>query len=173
MQFRERRRVIQVIRTTYDPGLKRGRAEVVGRIDKATLAPTEKLLRDCSADEAGEVWRYLAERSTSLHDEAVRAGAETLPRQIRVAAEYFRDHSDEDARRFAAEIRAAWTELKAAIRKAGFTKEALADLTPPPRRRPRATAEPPGDGDAPESPQAAPAKRPRKPKTPATPSGDG
>lgn len=171
MQFRERRRVIQVIRTTYDPDLKRGRAEVVGRIDKATLTPAEKLLRDCSPEEAAEVRRYLAERSTSLHDAAVRAGAETLPRQIRTAAEYFRHHDDDEARRFAAEIRAAWTELKSAIRKAGFTKEALADLAPPPRRRSRATP-PPGAGDAPASPPAAPASHPRTPEPPSAPPAD-
>ena len=33
MQFRQRRRVIQVIRTVYDSAIKRGRSELVGRLD--------------------------------------------------------------------------------------------------------------------------------------------
>lgn len=122
MQFRERRRVIQVIRTTYDPELKRGRSEVVGKIDKSTPAITDKLQRTCTPEEVAEIGAYLANRQTTLRTEAVRAGAETLPAQMRAAAEYFRTHRDGDAKVFAAEIRQAWDELKASLRKAGFSK---------------------------------------------------
>lgn len=122
MQFRERRRVIQVIRTTYDPELKRGRSEVVGKIDKSAPAVTDKLQKSCSAEELAEIAGYLANRQTTLRSEAVRAGAETLPAQMRAAAEYFRTHRDGDAKVFAAEIRSAWDELKASLRKAGFSK---------------------------------------------------
>ncbi|WP_448204511.1 hypothetical protein [Azospirillum sp. sgz302134] len=122
MQFRERRRVIQVIRTTYDPDLKRGRSEVLGKIDKAAPAITDKLHKACTPEELSEITTYLATRQNTLRDEAVRAGAETLPAQMRAAAEYFRSHRDEEAKDFAVEIRAAWDELKAAMRKAGFSK---------------------------------------------------
>lgn len=137
MQFRERRRVIQVIRTTYDPELKRGRGEVLGRIDKAAPIVTEKLQKACTPEEIGEVYEYLAVRAVALREEAVRAGAETLPVQIRQAAEYFRTHSDDEARVFAKEIRAAWNELKSAMRKAGFRKE---PPSPPKVRRSRPIA---------------------------------
>lgn len=122
MQFRERRRVIQVIRTTYDPELKRGRSEVVGKIDKAAPAITDKLHKTCSPEELSEIATYLTNRQNMLRTEAVRAGAETLPAQMRAAAEYFRTHRDEEAKDFAVEIRAAWDELKSALRKAGFSK---------------------------------------------------
>ena len=122
MQFRERRRVIQVIRTTYDPDLKRGRSEVVGKIDKAAPTVTDKFQKTCTSDELSEIATYLANRQNSLRNEAVRAGAETLPAQMRAAAEYFRTHRDGEAKVFAAEIRAAWDELKGALRKAGFSK---------------------------------------------------
>ncbi len=122
MQFRERRRVIQVIRTTYDPDLKRGRSEVVGKIDKATPAVTDKLQKACTPEELSEIATYLANRRNSLRNEAVRAGAETLPAQMRAAAEYFRTHRDGEAKIFATEIRLAWDELKGALRKAGFSK---------------------------------------------------
>lgn len=122
MQFRERRRVIQVIRTTYDPEVKRGRSEVLGKIDKAAPAVTDKLNKACTLEELAEITAYLANRQNLLRNEAVRAGAETLPAQMRAAAEYFRTHRDEEAKDFAVDIRAAWDELKAALRKAGFAK---------------------------------------------------
>lgn len=122
MQFRERRRVIQVIRTTYDPELKRGRSEVVGKIDKALPAITDKLQKACTPEERDEVAAYLDNRRNALRNEAVRAGAETLPAQMRAAAEYFLTHRDGEAKEFAAAIRAAWDELKGSLNKAGFSK---------------------------------------------------
>ncbi|MBK4718495.1 hypothetical protein JJL56_06410 [Azospirillum sp. YIM DDC1] len=122
MQFRERRRVIQVIRTVYDPDLKRGRSELVGKIDKAAPAVTDKLQKSCTPEELSEILTYLDDRHNRLRNEAVRAGAETLPAQMREAAEYFRTHRDDDARAFATEIRLAWEELKTALRESGFSK---------------------------------------------------
>jgi len=122
MQFRERRRVIQVIRTTHDPELKRGRSDVVGKIDKSAPAITDKLRNACSPEEQAEIATYLANRQTTLSNEAVHAGAETLPARMRAAAAYFRTHGDEKAGDFAVEIRAAWDDLKSAMRKAGFPK---------------------------------------------------
>ena len=55
MQFRERRRVIQIIRTIYDPALKRGRSEVVGKIDKDAPVISEKLRKSCSMEELAEI----------------------------------------------------------------------------------------------------------------------
>ncbi|OYD84374.1 hypothetical protein [Azospirillum brasilense] len=122
MQFRERRRVIQVIRTVYDPDLKRGRSELIGKIDKAAPVVTDKLQKSCTPEELSEILTYLDDRHNRLRNEAVRAGAETLPAQMREAAEYFRTHRDDDARAFATEIRLAWEELKTALREAGFSK---------------------------------------------------
>ncbi|AWJ88872.1 hypothetical protein Sp245p_03250 [Azospirillum baldaniorum] len=125
MQFRERRRVIQVIRTVYDPDLKRGRSELVGKIDKAAPVVTDRLQKSCTAEELSEILTYLDDRHNRLRNEAVRAGAETLPAQMREAAEYFRTHRDDDARAFATEIRLAWEELKTALRDSGFSKNKL------------------------------------------------
>lgn len=124
MQFRERRRVIQVIRTTYDPELKRGRSEVVGKIDRAAPALSDKLQKNCTPDEFAEVQAWLEARAADQRQAAVRAGAETLPAQMRAAAEYFRSHGGDsgEAASFAAEIRDAWDELRMALRKAGLHK---------------------------------------------------
>lgn len=122
MQFRERRRVIQVIRTTYDPELKRGRSELVGKLDKTAPAITDALRAACTAEELAEVATYLDGRKETQRSAVVRAGAETLPDQMRKAAEYFHTHQGDKALAFAAEIRGAWDELKTAMRKAGFSK---------------------------------------------------
>ncbi|HYH18022.1 MAG TPA: hypothetical protein VD995_05335 [Azospirillum sp.] len=143
MQFRERRRVIQVIRTVYDPGLKRGRSEVVGTLDKAAPAVTEALRAACTAEELEEVGAYLRARLNTQRGAAVRAGAETLPEQMRKAAEYFRTHQDEEALAFAAEIRAAWEPLKEAMRDAGFSKSKVKQGKPKGKKAAEAPATPP------------------------------
>lgn len=117
MQFRERRRVIQVIRTTYDPTLKRGRSTLLGTLDKTAPAVSEPLRAACTAGELEELARYLDGRRGT--------GAESLAEQMRKAAAYFRTHHDAAALAYAAEIRGAWDELKEALRAAGFSKEKL------------------------------------------------
>lgn len=181
MQFRERRRVIQVIRTTYDPELKRGRSEVVGKIDKAAPTVTDKLQKTCTPEELAEIGAYLASRHESQRTEAVRAGAETLPDEMRKAAEYFRTHQGVRAMEFAAEIRAAWDELKAAMRKAGFSKDKVKQrgakaAQPVAQPVDSVVAEAAPAAPAPEAPAAAkPARKPprkpvpKKPAPPATP----
>lgn len=120
MQFRERRRVIQVIRTTYDPALKRGRSELLGTLDKAAPVLTDALRAACTDKELAEIVDYLAGRRGDND-----AGAESLPEQMRKAAAYFHTHRDAAAQTVAAEIRSAWEELKEAMREAGFSKEKL------------------------------------------------
>ena len=68
MQFRERRRVIQIIRTITS-ALKRGRSEVVGKIDKDAPVISEKLRKSCSTEELAEIQTWLAERETALRNQ--------------------------------------------------------------------------------------------------------
>ncbi len=131
MQFRERRRVVQVIRTTYDKKVKRGRSEVLGKIDKVTPKITERLRSVCTSDELAEVERWLTAHQEALREQAIRSGTAGLPDQMRAAAQYFRGKPDDDARLYAAEIRAAWDELKDALRKAGFSRSKLARVRLP------------------------------------------
>jgi len=124
MQFRERKRVIQVIRTTYDPELKRGRSKVVGKIDKAEPVVSDKLRRSCSEEELAEITVWLAQWGENLRSEAVRSGAATLAEQIRHATEFFRSQRSGEAAVWAAEIRAAWGPLEKALRKVDPAKPA-------------------------------------------------
>lgn len=123
MQFRERAKVIQLIRTVYDPAIKRGRAEVVGRMDKTTPVIDAALRQACSPAELAEIEAYLAERAVSLTSEATRNAAEALPAQMRLAESYFTQLGDELAGSLAADIFAAWEDLKKALHKGGFRRD--------------------------------------------------
>lgn len=128
MQFRERRRVIQVIRTVYDKDRKRSRSEVVGKIEKSEPAVSDKLRKRLDGAEIEEVEAWLARRAELQRSEEMRAGAMALPQQMVRAAAYFRACPNEDSAVHAAAIRAGWIELKAALRAAGFSKSRLSKM---------------------------------------------
>jgi hypothetical protein len=137
MQFRERRRVIQVIRTVYDPAVKRGRSEVVGKIDKDTPGIPEKLRRACTQAELTEIEDWLALRETTLRTETIRDDTGALAERMRRATDYFREHAtssketgsagDERAAAHAADIWLAWEDLRKAMRKAGYPQPKLTE----------------------------------------------
>ena len=126
MQFRERSQVIQLIRTVYDPTIKRGRAELVGRIDKQTARIDDALRALCTDDEIREIEAFLEARSALLSHGATRESAARLASQMRLAESYFRSPSDDERAQLAAEIFTAWDDLKKAMQKAGLRKK-----TPP------------------------------------------
>ncbi len=124
MQFRERSQVIQLIRTVYDPKIKRGRSELVGRIDKQAARIDDTLRSVCTRDEVREIEIFLEARTALLSHGATRESAGKLASQMRLAESYFRSPSDTDQAQLAAEIFTAWDDLKKAMHKAGFRKKA-------------------------------------------------
>lgn len=122
MQFRERSRVIQVIRTVYDPAIKRGRAEVVARLDKDNPEIDETVRRACSPAELAELEEFLATRNALLNRETTRAAAQSLAAQMRLAEAFFRTGPNGVAGITAADIYTAWDDLKKAMHKAGYRK---------------------------------------------------
>jgi len=123
MQFRERAKVIQLIRTVYDPAIKRGRAEVVGTLDKDAPAVDDPLRQACSPAELQEIDTYLAQRQQALTQESMAQAVRDLPAMMRMAEQYFRRGGDPLSGANAAEIFAAWDDLKKALHKGGFRKE--------------------------------------------------
>lgn len=124
MQFRQRRHVIQLIRTVYDPAIKRGRSEVVGRMDAERPELTDELRKLCSPEETREIETFLAEhRVLASRDAALRAARE-LPVSMRLAEAFFRQEQEQgpEAGALAAEILTAWADLKSSLRQAGFRK---------------------------------------------------
>ena len=84
MQFRERSRVIQVIRTVYDPAIKRGRAELVARLDKDNPEIDDDVRRSCSPAELTELEEFLAARNALLSE--LGAASDGLDQHVRVDA---------------------------------------------------------------------------------------
>lgn len=123
MQFRERSKVIQVIRTVYDPAIKRGRAEVVARLSKDAPALDESVRSACSPEELAEVEAFLAARADVLSREATKEAAEGLAAQMRMAESFFRTGPNGVSGTVAVEILTAWEDLKKAMHKAGFRKD--------------------------------------------------
>lgn len=128
MQFRERRRVIQIIRTVYDPELKRGKSVVIGKIDKFNPEISSELKETCSEAEIKEITTWLDQHLANKKHENIRADTFDLPRQMRQAADYFEHFQEEDdeVAELAAEIYDSWTILKKSLRKAGLTKSKIA-----------------------------------------------
>lgn len=116
MQFRERAKVIQLIRTVYDPRIKRGRAELVGRLDKDAPAITAELRHACSPGELAEIEAFIAARAQTLSAEATREAALDLAARMRMAESWFRTGGDAMAGSVAAEILTAWDDLRKALK---------------------------------------------------------
>lgn len=122
MQFRERRKVIQVIRTVYDPAIKRGKSEVVGCLDREAPVIDAALRAACSPEEAAEIERFLDLHQARQSREDAKEAAEALPAQMRLAEAWFRDHAGAESARLAAEVWTAWGDLSKALRKTGAGK---------------------------------------------------
>jgi hypothetical protein len=116
MYFRERGRVVQIIRTSYDKGSKVGKSEVIGKLKKAKLGISPELEAKLTAKERKEVAAWLegySDIERLKRDLAVR----TLPEQLAFAEEWFKDHKGDDARFLAASLVPAWARLRAALKK--------------------------------------------------------
>jgi hypothetical protein len=121
MHFRERGQVVQVIRTSYDKGKKKGKSEIVGRLVKANPQVSEALAAALAPEEHKEVQAWIAGHATveGLKRElAVR----TIPEQLALAAEWFADKKGDDARLLAASLIPAWTHLRVALKRNGLVE---------------------------------------------------
>lgn len=88
MHFRQRNRVIQVIRTTYDASTKKPKAQVLGTLNKANPEISDELRLSCKPAELAEVKAYLKNQHQLTRLELEMA-ARTLVSQMQKAAEWF------------------------------------------------------------------------------------
>lgn len=119
MHFRERGQIVQIIRTKYDATTKKGKNEIVGRMNKADPKLNDQLSTALTPEEKKEVAVWLAgfDRSRKLKRElAVR----TLQEQLTLAEEWFVGQKSDDARFLAASLLPAWVRLRAAMKKNGL-----------------------------------------------------
>jgi hypothetical protein len=95
MHFRERDRVVQVIRTRYDAGAKRARAEIVGRLDKARPEITDEMRQRCSPAELAEISRWIAEGAAEYRV-GPRQRVAAVRRQLDALAAWLQDGPPSD-----------------------------------------------------------------------------
>jgi Zn-dependent M32 family carboxypeptidase len=88
MHFRTRNRVIQVIRTSYDPATKKPKAQLLGTVNKANPEISDELRLTCKPKELLELKAYL-QNQHQLSRMELEMAARTLVIQMQKAAEWF------------------------------------------------------------------------------------
>jgi hypothetical protein len=119
MHFRERAHVVQIIRTSYDSGSKKGKNQIVGRLLKANPQIPAALEAALTKEERKELSAWIEGHATSerlKRELAVR----TLPEQLALAEEWFADQKGDDARVFAATLVPAWVQLRMVLKRNGL-----------------------------------------------------
>jgi hypothetical protein len=118
MHFRDRGRVVQVIRTHYDAASKKGKNEIVGRLQKANPQITEALEAALTKEEKKELTSWL-EGHAKVERLKKEVAVRTLPEQLALAQNWFTEHKGDDARQLAAALIPAWTQLRTALKRSG------------------------------------------------------
>lgn len=119
MHFRERGQVVQLIRTTYEPGTKKGKSQIVGRLMKAKPQITDELKKELSTDERKEVATWIEGYGGVVRLKKELA-ARTLQEQMSLTEDWFAEHKGDDARVVAAGLIPAWVRLRLAMKKGGL-----------------------------------------------------
>lgn len=121
MHFRERGNVVQIIRTTYDSGSKKGKNEIVGRLARANPQASQALEATLTTEERKELAAWLKGHATNERLKRELA-ARTLPEQLALAKEWFKGQKGDDARLLAATLSPAWVQLRGVLKRNGFVE---------------------------------------------------
>ena len=114
MHFRQRNNVIQIIRTVYDPETKKGKNEIVGRLNRTRPEISDDLRNTLTTEEVHEVEGWLDGRLRLEHLQAEIA-ARTLPDALLMATQWLTNpENEEEARNLFAEIQQAMQKLRRA-----------------------------------------------------------
>jgi hypothetical protein len=121
MHFRERGHAVQIIRTVYDPETKKGKSEIVGRLAKSNPTMTTELKASLKPEERREVAAWI-EGVASITQLKRELAARTLPEQLALAEDWFKDHTDDDARMLAANLARSWVRLRTSLKRTGLAE---------------------------------------------------
>jgi hypothetical protein len=121
MHFRERNQVIQIIKTKYDAVEKKGKNEIVGRLQKADPKITEELAGVLTKEERKEVTAWIEGHATLARLKREIA-ARTLQEQLDLAQEWFAGQKGDEARLLVASLIPAWVRLRATLKKNGLVE---------------------------------------------------
>ncbi len=119
MYFRFRGNNIQVVKGRVDPGTGKSKSVPVGSINRETLEISDKLRSECSAQELEEIEAWVR-RYRSVDDMKRRYAALTLPEQMSVAAQWYKQASPEEARQAADDLLATMAQLRQVLNRRGL-----------------------------------------------------
>jgi len=119
MHFRERNQIVQIIRTKYDAAQKKGKNEIVGRLQRANPKLTDELTAALTKEERKEVAAWMEGYGTLARLQREIA-ARTLLERLGLAQEWFVEQKGDEARLLAASLLPAWARLRITMKKNGL-----------------------------------------------------
>lgn len=120
MHFRIRRHVVQLVRMTYDPAIKRGRAEVVGTVKLVNPVLSDLLCDKLTSDEIAEfkAWQDTHHRTLQIKQELA---ALTLAEQIEQAQQWFEQQQNYERAQLVADgLLRSWMPLRRLLKQRGL-----------------------------------------------------
>ena len=119
MHFRFRGNNIQVVRSQPDHVTGKAKSVPLGSINRATLAISDRLRQNCSADELAEIEAWV-KRYQAVDDMKRQHAAVTLPEQMAAATQWFETANPTEAREVADDILTATTVLRRMLNRRGL-----------------------------------------------------
>jgi hypothetical protein len=119
VHFRFRGNNIQVVKSQPDPSSGKAKSVPIGSINRATLAISEKLRANCSAEDLKEIQAWV-KGYQSVHELKRKHAAVTLPEQLAAATAWFKVASTEEARQIAEDVIAHTAALRRTLAKRGL-----------------------------------------------------
>jgi hypothetical protein len=119
MHFRERAHIVQIIRTTYDAGSKKGKNEIVGRLVKANPVISAELEAALTTEERKDVAAWIKGYAT-VGQLKKELAARSLPEQLALAEEWFAHQKGNEAHTLAAALIPAWVQLRTVLKRNGL-----------------------------------------------------
>jgi hypothetical protein len=119
MHFRFRGNNIQVVKSQPDPLTGKAKSVPMGSINRATLAISDKLLKNSSPGELRELEAWV-KRHQAIEGFKQKHAALTLPEQIAAAMEWFEQAGADEARPFAEDILTSTAALRKLLNRRGL-----------------------------------------------------
>jgi hypothetical protein len=116
MHYRFRGNNIQVVKSRLNPESGKAKSVPLGSINRATLAISDKLKRNCSEEELNEIKAWV-KRHRLVHDLKHRHAALTLAEQIAAAIEWIRRAPNDEVAELADDLLEATGALRRVLAK--------------------------------------------------------
>jgi hypothetical protein len=119
VHFRFRGNSIQVVKSKPDGSTGKAKSIPLGSINRATLAISDKLRKNCSSTEVKEIEAWV-KRYQAVDDLKYKYAALTLPEQIAVAIRWFEKATPVEAFQVADDTLTATAALRRVLNKRGL-----------------------------------------------------